>query len=148
MVVWFGGRRDFGRKSPRSTPYFAETGRLRGDFHYLRLLTPSPHCQDHSWQRFFRWFLRHLPFRPSSRIRMRPSPSGISSGCQVALTPSPTAVARGAMAVKRLRRTGWSKLPGSAPVGSLSWLNQFRPGSSSGIHSLMACQGGSMGSMV
>jgi hypothetical protein len=36
MVVWFGGCRDFGRKSPRSTPYFDETRRLRGDFHCMR----------------------------------------------------------------------------------------------------------------
>ena len=35
MEVWFGGCRDFGRKSPRSTPYFAETRRLRGGFHYI-----------------------------------------------------------------------------------------------------------------
>ena len=61
----------------------------------------------------------------SSRTRVRPSPMGISSGCQAGL---------------------WSNESGSESDGGLAWLNQFRSGSSSGIHSLTACHGGSMGS--
>ena len=75
----------------------------------------------------------------SSRTRVRPSPSGISLGCQAGLTPSPPSSLK-LRRSRRLRRARWSKHSGSAPVGSLSWLNQFRPGSSSGIPSLMAYQ--------
>lgn len=77
----------------------------------------EPLCQRDVSRRLF-----SSPFgrsQESSRISVRPSPSGISTGLQSGL---------------------WSKLSGSAPVASLSWLNQFRSGSSSGIHSLMACQ--------
>ena len=62
-----------------------------------------------------------------SRTRVRPSPRGISSGCQLGR---------------------WSKSSGAEFDGFRGRLNQSRFGSSSGIHSLTACQGGSMGSMV
>jgi hypothetical protein len=67
----------------------------------------------------FYWVTKFLTCQLSSRTRTWPSSIGISSGRQAGL---------------------WSKHSGTAPVGSLSWLNQFSPGSSSGIHSLMACQ--------
>jgi hypothetical protein len=73
------------------------------------------------------FFLGASGAQVTSRSRVRPSPRGISSGCQAGL---------------------WSNESGSESDGGLAWLNQFRSGSSSGIHSLTACQGGSMGSMV
>jgi len=87
---------------------------------------------------FFR-FTKFLACQLSSRTRVRPSPSGISLGCQAGLTPSPPSSLK-LRRSRRLRRARWSKHSGSALVGSLSWLNQFRPGSSSGIPSLMAYQ--------
>ena len=72
-----------------------------------------------------------------SRTRMRPSSKWISGACHVWLTSSP-----------RLRSSRWSMPSGSGFEGFRGRLNQSRSGSSSGIHSLIACQGGSMGSMV
>ena len=66
-------------------------------------------------------------FQLDSRTKVRPSSSWIS----------------GARHVWR-----WSKPSGSGFDGFRRRLNQSRLGSSSGIHSLIACQGGSMGSMV
>ena len=62
-----------------------------------------------------------------SRTRVLPSSSWISSGSHVGL---------------------WSNPSESGFEGFRGRLNQSRSGSSSGIHSLIACQGGSIGSMV
>ena len=62
-----------------------------------------------------------------SRTRMRPSSNWISGAFHVGV---------------------WSNQSGSGSLGFRGRLNQSRSGSSSGIHSLIACQGGSIGSMV
>ena len=78
----------------------------------------ASHCQVVFWQRFLH-VTKLLVCQLPSRSRVRPSPSGISLGCQAGL---------------------WSKHSSSLAVGFLSWLNQCRSGPSSGIHCLMACQ--------
>lgn len=62
-----------------------------------------------------------------SRTRMRPSSKWISGAIHAGV---------------------WSNQSGSGSLGFRGRLNQSRSGSSSGIHSLIACQGGSIGSMV
>ena len=62
-----------------------------------------------------------------SRTKMRPSSKWISGAFHVGV---------------------WSNQSGSGSLGFRGRLNQSRSGSSSGIHSLIACQGGSIGSMV
>ena len=67
-------------------------------------------CAKIYWHSGIFWGASGLQVK--SRTRVRPSPSGISSGCQVGL---------------------WSNGSGSDSDGGLAWLNQFRSGSSSGM---------------